>query len=240
MKQKILTACITAAFFITVSVWVSGCKKENENPSSPGANQPELRVSNSNPLVYTPVASMFGKSYTQWGVEFWKWEVGFDCSSIFGAGVQPQNFPGVFILQQSGNVTIPSNLAILVSAGTVIDDYPCVDTSFHPAPGETLEHFLTRDAIAVDGAYSNQTVIIDGNTITGMSNYHIVSPMFNFTGNHDLVNCLDPCITGTVQQGVVVGTFVMIKPLSIGTHTIHISVDYAGITYGVDYTITSN
>jgi len=241
MKQKLFTSLLTVAFLASITIWITGCKKDNENSLATEENQSGLRVANQNSFVYPPVANMFGKSYTQWGVDFWKWEIASDCGSIFGGGPQTQLFPDVYMLETGGgNVTIPSSKAILITIGSVINDYACPDTGFHPEAGETLEHFLTRGAIEYDGAYSNHTLIIDGNTIAGLSSYHVVSSMFDFIGNPDLANCVDPCVTGGVQQGVVAGTFVMIKPFAPGTHTIHFSLDYAGVTYSEDYIITSN
>jgi hypothetical protein len=139
----------------------------------------------------------------------------------------------------SSTETIAHNKAIFLPLGAVLNDYPCPDANFQPAPGETLEHFLVQGAIDWVDLYSNATLTIDGVTIPSVNNYKFTSGMFNFIGNPDQVNCADPCITGTTQQGAVSGYYVMIKPMSIGIHTIQWSIDYDGVTYTINHTINS-
>ena len=45
--------------------------------------------------------------------------------------------------------------------------------------------------------------------------------MFSFAGDPSLAAVLDPCITGTQQKGVSDGYWLMLYPLSPGTHTLH-------------------
>ena len=59
--------------------------------------------------------------------------------------------------------------------------------------------------------------------------------LFEITGDLSLQTTLDPCITGSPQDAVIDGFFMMLKPLTQGAHTI---VVHGTNTFGDDRTFT--
>ena len=51
--------------------------------------------------------------------------------------------------------------------------------------------------------------------------YRATSRLFYFTGDPSLTSTFDGCITGSSQPAVSDGYWIMLAPLSPGTHTIH-------------------
>jgi hypothetical protein len=227
MKTRNFKLTILGGFtliaILAISAW--GCKKDdNTTPSK----------------VYASDATVSGKTYSQWAAEWWKWNLQFDCAHFpirdVDGSLENQNQSGsVFLLAgKRGNtlsVTVPSGKTIFLPLITFESDYPCAsDTSAHPAPGETVEHYLTT---------STQGGVIDGDSIANMSSFKIMSPLFTMSANADLANCFDDCINGTEQSFVAGGYFFMLKPLSPGTHTIH-RVGGASSLFPFLYDITYN
>jgi hypothetical protein len=62
---------------------------------------------------------------------------------------------------------------------------------------------------------------VDGVTLQNPAAYRATSGLFTFTGDPSLTAVLDPCVTGSPQPGVSDGYWIMLAPLSAGTHTIH-------------------
>ena len=97
------------------------------------------------------------------------------------------------------------------------------DTTFEPAPGQTVEELLTAgvESSLTNIDVSSLAVTVDDEVIADMGSYKFVTGQFDFTGHPSLVNCFDSCITGEPQPGVMGGYYVMVKPLSKGQHTVH-------------------
>ena len=128
------------------------------------------------------------------------------------------NTPGAI-----ANVTVPHGKAILFPLFNYINDYPCPDTSWHPAPGQSLQDFLTPGATDPMGLVTNLSVTIDGASVSNPANYLFTTNLFYFTGNPELANLcnFDPCVTGDLQAAVSSGYYMMLKPLSKGQHVVH-------------------
>ena len=192
--------------------------------------------SQGNPTVIPPNASVFGKTYAEWGASWWQWALINPCATnvisdptgAFGAD------------NQSGQVWflaggVPTTRTLAVPAGKYVffplinvnNDYPCPDPNFHPDPGQSLEDFLTNGNGSYFGAktYINATTSlqaeIDGQSLGNLFSYRVTSGLFTFTGNADLASCFDPCILGTPQSGVSDGYWLMLTPMTPGAHTIH-------------------
>ncbi len=116
--------------------------------------------------------------------------------------------------------TIPAGMMILAPAVTFFNDYPCPDPSFQPAPGQTLEDFLTQGVTPFIDSFSF-AVELDGQALKV---HRVTAKLQSFTGAEDIVT-IDACVTGSPQLGVADGQYVMIGPLSPGLHTLHIHVN---------------
>jgi hypothetical protein len=121
----------------------------------------------------------------------------------------------------SRSCTIPRHKAVLVSMASILNDFPCPDPNFRPAPGQSLYDFLVEGAMAFIDTVDFIEVSIDGVPQRDMLDYRSTSEdLFHFKGDPSLQPVLDGCITGRRQPGVVDGYSIMLKPLSPGEHTL--------------------
>ena len=123
----------------------------------------------------------------------------------------------------SVNCTVPAGKAIFMPAIGYFYEYPC--TPDYPAlpPGQNLEAFLRAlTAEFIDGISLAQ-VTVDGKTV---KTRRVATGMFSFTAAKDWVN-YDACITGSPQVAQADGLWVLIDPLSVGTHTIKMNVAHS-------------
>ena len=207
-------------------------------------------------MVFAPQATMYGKRYAAWTAEWWKWDLQFDCAHFptrdVDGSLESQNQSGpVYFLAGKRmpfpgggtriiTVTIPADVSLFFPMATFENEYPCVDVG-EPGPGQTVEQLLTSLAIPLANAIDQLSLTIDGVAFTNLSSYKFISPMFTTSANADLANCFDGCITGTPQQFVTGGYFVMLKPLSAGTHVIHRVAGASSLfpfTFDIEYDIT--
>ena len=191
--------------------------------------------------MFSSGTKMFGKTYSQWVAEWWKWDLQFDCAHFptFDAdgSLENQNQSGdVFFL--AGNrhsatlsVTVPADVAIFIPLATVESDYPCGDATLDDLASNTQGFVNT---------ITDLSLTVDGQSITNLSSFQVLSPTFTTSANADLANCFDDCISGNPMQFVAGGYFCMLKPLSAGSHTIvrHAVAVGGAVTYDTVYNIT--
>ena len=128
--------------------------------------------------------------------------------------------------------TVPHGKHVFFIFNGVLNDFPCPDPTFAPAPGQTLEEFLLEGA---DGALSglnlaNFDVRVDGQSIP-IEPHRITTPVFTFVGDPSLaVPTFDTCITGKPQPGLFEGWEFLVAPPSPGIHTIAIENKATGLT----------
>lgn len=179
-----------------------------------------------------------------------------------GAG---QSGPVYFLVGTTGgsavrNVTIGKDKAILFPLINTINDYPCPDPNFQPPAGQSLEDFLLEGAASFINLTENLSITLDGKDLgnegdgdmgdddgddddeddgINLLDYRFPTELFNFTGNPDLINCLDPCVTGTSQVAVSDGYWIMLKKLKKGKHVLHFhaEVPIYGFVVDVRYNI---
>ncbi|MGQ0612727.1 MAG: hypothetical protein ACT4PV_03120 [Planctomycetaceae bacterium] len=180
--------------------------------------------------VVTPGDLYAGKTYEQWTQEWWRWLMGIP-SGINPAQAANENLqtnqsgPVFFLTGVEGpvtrSVTVPQGTAILFPMINVLMDFPCPDPAFQPAPGQTLLAFLRGEADALMSLVIHLEAEIDGVPIPDLFNNRITTGLFSFTGHPSLTN-FDPCITGSPQQGLSDGYWILVNPLPVGTHRIHL------------------
>lgn len=109
---------------------------------------------------------------------------------------------------------VPTGRVIVAPVFVAVNDYPCPDPNFKPAPGQSLEAFL-RDGIApvIDGVSSTHA-LLDGKPVRVR---RITTGVFPFTGAAGL-GFFDSCITGSPQVALADGYFALIEPLRPGDH----------------------
>lgn len=217
-----------AVTVICVSLGLSSCQNEPDTLTPVEQTNDLDWRSSSNNVLFPANAHPYGKSYEEWAVLFWQRLMAFDCATIFSENVYglDQDEPVFFLSGSVGtytvDVTIPKNKAILTPIVNYINDFPCPDTSFHPAPGQSLEDFLQEGAAGFIDLVENIEVTLDGVTLENLENYRLSSSLFEFTGNAELPTCFDPCVTGTEQSAVTDGYYLIFKKMSVGQHTLHL------------------
>jgi hypothetical protein len=211
-------------------------------------------AANSNPGVIPNKGHKYGELGAQW----WQWASSFPYADIpyFNPGG-----PVDISAHQSGNVwflagaafglgpvtrtgVVPAGTQLFFPLGNVINDYPCPEPPpFQPDPGETMEHFLQRtgngfldDYLGIPhpptSVLPDLFATIDGAPLSDLSAYRATSSLFMFTADPALAS-YDSCITGTPQPGVAVGYWLLVTPLTPGTHTLHFGAPamFQDITY---------
>ena len=165
-----------------------------------------------NPGVQPPNAKLLGKTYGEWGAAWWQWvfSVPYPSTPIFDPSGQScglnQSGPVWFLAGSAiGPVTrscvVPADKALFFPIANLEDDWPC-PWPFGPAPGQSLEDFLTADAANYVAYITDLNATVDGVPLVNLFCYRGTSHLFTFTGDPALTAVFDPCITGTPQQAV--------------------------------------
>jgi len=226
-------SAVSAAFVIATAL---GCGMAEPPSAQPQSQQVADLSEKGTPELFEPSASPYGTSMERWSELTWKWiyrqpaatnplldQTGADC----GVGQEgpvwflPSVIPGGPQFAGERSCTIPPQRALLVQISSFLNDYPCPDPSFQPAPGQSLYDFLIQPASAfIDTVYFLE-VTIDGVPQPDMLRYRFTSQdLFRIKGDLSLQTTLDGCITGDQQPAVVDGYTFMVKPLSQGEHTL--------------------
>jgi hypothetical protein len=174
----------------------------------------------------------YGKSYGDWGAEWWKWalSVPFDHSPIVDPNGQDGNLnqrgpvwflAGTFGVHAERWITVPANKAIFFPLVNTWNDYPCPDPNFKPALGQSMYSFLADGADAqIYPWFNDQTnkmpnvlsAAVDGVVIPRLLSYRGISSLTPFKA-HLSNTLIDPCITGDKQVGVADGFWIMLEPM---------------------------
>ncbi|MCC6725844.1 MAG: hypothetical protein IT258_15145, partial [Saprospiraceae bacterium] len=201
---------------------------DQSSPDKLNSNTVSERASQ-NAVMFPPNANMFGQSYAEWSEDWWQWMFSAeDCPSIPNSdpdgslGYQNQSGPVFYLAgtwggSASRSITIPQGKAVLFPLinGLFIGNCP----GYYPEPGQTLEEYYQSFLEPFVDMADGLSVTLDGQTYTDLEDYRAASYLFNMTGNAELA-CFDSCITGAPQEVGSDGIWVMLKPLSPGTHTL--------------------
>lgn len=216
-----------------VIVGLFGCAAED--PVAPAAIVEHETV---NPMLFPKDAQPFDRSLERWSELLWSWIYAqpFDHNPILdptGADCAVgQSGPFWFLASVPGSAlgtnvtrtcTIPRHKAILVQLSSLLNDYPCPDPTFHPAPGQSLYDFLIEPVTPIFDNYSDFVVSFDGVDLVDPLSYRYTSEDLMFFKGDLSMQPFDSCITGRRQPGVSDGFFLPFKPMTPGEHTIVIN-----------------
>ena len=214
-----------------------------------------------NPGIIPPVVEThpYGLTYAEWLAKWWQWSLAFPVSA------DPEYGTASLSAGQSGDVwflpsplgggtvtrtgTVPEGTALFVPVLTFeVDNTGC------PTYTDLTVAQLSAELQGGWSAVTATSCTIDGVAVTGVddptnSTYLIQTRPFSYTlAAHDNVLANYPGFVGetcipngtTVSPTLAEGICVMIRPLSVGTHTIHIgaSAPAYGLTYDVTFDIT--
>lgn len=231
MKQSIIAVAGTM-LLVVASLWFLSCERETSDYAVAGSQDASIAEDrgNTDSKVFLPNERPFGRTYAEWTVSWMQRFMSFNCAQNPFANPEyalfNQRGPVCFLagLSEEGaevKLSIPHGKAILFPLVNYINDYPCPDPAFGPAPGQKLEAFLREGALSVLADVRDLSVEIDGEPVCHLDAYQFTSGLFSFTGNPELAACFDVCVTGTPQKAVTSGYYLMLKPLPKGLHTVH-------------------
>lgn len=228
MKTTFISRLLGLACLMSVVAFTS-CSQEQDLASDQLADGRLEARTNQSSILYPPTAQPYGKSYAEWAEDFWIRLMAFDCETIFSEEVyalnqdQPIFFLSGSVSTYEYDVTIPRDKPVMTPIINYLNDWPCPDPNFGPAPGQTLEDFLQEGAQDAIDIVTNLQVTFDGVELTGLEDYRFLSDLFYFTGDPSLTGCMDPCVTGEPQAGVTDGYYLIFKKMSPGQHTLHLA-----------------
>jgi hypothetical protein len=185
--------------------------------------------------VFLPNEKPFGLTYGEWSAEWWKWLLSSPTTSNPSTDRTGQycnvnqNNPNVWFLAgtsggyEERKCSIPEGRTILVSPIEVI-------CSFAEYPELKTEEDLHNCAKSDQDAVKDVKLIVDSIPIKDLQKYRVGSSLFNVTLPENNIFGVPPQNTEAISDG----TFVMLKELPVGHHTIYAS----GVL--VDFTTTSN
>jgi len=221
-----------------------------------------------NPGVLPPNASPHGATYGQWSERWWQWVFSlpvshhplFDTADI-STGQQGHvwflggNFTGTPVTR---NVVIPPGITLFFPVlNEWADNTDCANGQMI-SDDFTEEHLRSLVGSVIDQA-QNLSCTIDGVAVQGLSDavetsYRVTTPTpggFSYTlpGTDNLLDFLGLACwtdsTGTPLQvdaavfhPVGDGMYLMLAPLSVGTHTLHFQGQVGTFTEDVTYNIT--
>jgi hypothetical protein len=181
----------------------------------------EAGSSNSTPSVFPPDSKPYGLTYGEWTAKWWQWaymmpeannpmvdNTGEKCANN-------QSGPVWFLAGTAGGAvtrecTIPSGTAILVPIINVVCDSaldPSLDT----------EAKLRECARTDQDTVTAKEITVDGTNIANLDSYRFQSPVFNLTYPENNIAGVAPQTAKAVSDGF----WVLLEPLSPGTHEIH-------------------
>jgi hypothetical protein len=174
------------------------------------------------PKVLPHNSSSHGKSYAEWSAAYWQWLFSLPVDGHPGTDSPDFNVTD----GQSGNVwfltgpfgTVERNITI--SAGTSlfvalinVDSSTLEEPPFYGA--------TAADQLAIANAFADYmtdlSFTVDGKSIANIDDFRVTSPQFDFSAPSPWIFGA----TGGTGTATGVGYFVMLAPLSVGTHTIH-------------------
>jgi hypothetical protein len=171
--------------------------------------------------VIPPGANYQGQSYAEWSAAWWQWAF-----SLPIAG-HPALDPNADIsIGQSGhvwflgapfgtlerNITVPTGTSLYIALINV-DSSTLEEPPFYGA--------TASDQLEIANGFADYitdlSFTLDGESVENIGDFRVTSPQFSFTAPTPWIFGA----TGGTGTATGVGYFVMLPPLSAGTHTIH-------------------
>ncbi len=202
-----------------------------------------------------------GASYAEWSAAHWQWLFSLpidahpladtaDCSAgqtgnvwfIGGSFFSTEIVPGVFLADVERTCTIPSGTALFFPLVSI-------EASNVEGNGETEEELRDFATFLTDFTDTSSLVLeINGQPVSDLESLRAESPLFTFgplPANNVLEASGYDAPEGTTGLSVSDGYWAMLKPLPVGTHTLHFggAVDLTSIggpifIQDIEYTIT--
>lgn len=216
-----------------------GCGGPADLADLPGDATPGVQQA---ALVHSPVIPVnervYGLSQATWSARFWQQLLPYpaainpilDQTGTYGGVGQygPVWFlSGPVIEAGSATVvkryTVPADKTIFVPILNYLNDYPCPDPGFKPAPGQSLEDFLQEGAKGLIDLVTDVSAKVDGVPVQDIVRHRQLTDLLLFRADISLRDAgFDACITGRVQPGVNDGYVFLLRPLPRGEHRVEV------------------
>jgi hypothetical protein len=199
-----------------------------------------------NPGVAPPQSLVYGKNYSQWSMEWWLYAMSMPLSiSPFGYGTDPligQSGPVVFLggtftgANLVRTVTIPAGTALFFPVANVeCSTLEPPESGFHGDDEASLRACANgwADRI-ISGEFGPVFCKVDGVELKNIEKYRVETPLMDVIipatpeGDNNLFWV--PVDVPTQVLSVGDGFYVMLHPLSVGTHTI----EFQNIQYTIE------
>lgn len=203
---KKVNSVIAVVIIASALLFSTSCKKNDSSDPSPTS------------YLFQPGSNMYGSSYSDWSATWWTWLM-----ELPVAGNPSGNDPGFNVSAgQSGNVWFLAAPFDTVVRTCTIPAGKALFVGLLNAEASSLEGLGTATEQLANATSNADHIInlfatIDGVTIENPDSYRIASPQFNFTAPTPWLFGA----TGGASTSVGDGYYLMFKPLSTGTHTLH-------------------
>jgi hypothetical protein len=182
------------------------------------------------PSVYPLGSKPYGSTYGIWTAKWWQWTLSIPKNINPGGDTTGKDCA----LKQSGPVWFLSGTfggsatrsCALASGKAILLPLINAECDYKAKPNLKTESQLLACAKSENEGITGLDATVDGVKIQGLSNFRVQSPLFNITY---IPNNINGAPIGTTQ-GISDGYWVMLKPLPVGDHTIHMAgsvVNYA-------------
>ncbi len=195
---------------------------------------------NPNPRIIPPQASAFGTSYAELSALWWQWALAMpvDAHPLFdtadcGAGQEGKVWflGGAFTgTAATRECTVPHGKAILFPVLNV----ECSTAEPPPFFGAN-EAELRACAAGFQNTATGLFAHIDGHEVQSLERYRVQSPVFDFDAPENNSLFIPGPVSG---QSVSDGVWILLAPLSRGSHTIHFGGSFPGFPIDVTYYLT--
>jgi hypothetical protein len=195
-----------------------------------------------NTAVFPPDSAPYGKTSGQWAAEKWNWlySLPIDRNPLFDtADLSAGQSGDVWFLGSTYRTTTNAGAVWgrAVRTGTIPEGkalfVPLIDKESATAEGNGTNYgqLFANSQFLIDHA-TNLSFTIDGEPVLNIEHYRAQSPVFTW-GPLPTNNVFSDAVNfpaGTTSQSVADGYYVMLRPLPVGTHTLHFT---GGITTSV-------
>lgn len=192
---------------------------------------PAAAGGNANSAVLPVTSKPYGLTYGEWSARQWQWLFSMPADEHPLTDTAPAEtnqsgkvwfLGGTFTSTEIGGVVVgQADRTITVPAGTALF-FPILDveSSDVEGNGETEAELRAASAALADLIDPDNLFLeIDGKQVTSLAKYRVQSPLFTIGPLPD--GNLLGLPEGTTGHSVSDGYFVMLRPLSVGTHTLH-------------------
>lgn len=243
MKKIVVPAMLLVLVFL-----VSGCSSENEDILAPedGASMAAIAGKvRPNQMVLPPHSNPKGKSYGEWSTLAWQWLAAAPLDHNPGLDETGEDMGygqsgSVWFLVSNFTGGVTNRTGVIPTGKMLFISLIGFEASTREGYGETEEE-LRGAAAGVMDLVSGLSCEVDGVPVQGLDLFRFQSPeMFSLTVPED--NVFDLWIpdfdtpAGTYYPSVADGYYIMLPPLSAGSHTIHWTAAIPDFEYYPDIT----